>query len=65
MALDKKDKGYILTSSLLVLGIIFTILKWDLKFTNPIYHIKAIYVIILVAAYSCGIYFTYAKKDRK
>ncbi|MBD3254518.1 MAG: hypothetical protein GF383_05465 [Candidatus Lokiarchaeota archaeon] len=65
MPLDKKDKGYILTSSLVVLGLIITILKWNFKDYDPMSHIKAIYIILLLMAFGMGLYFVYAKVDKK
>jgi len=65
MPLDKKDKGYILTSSLVVLGLIITILKWDFTNYNPMVHIKAIYIILLLIAFVMSLYFVYAKVDKK
>ena len=65
MLLDKKDKGYILTSSLVVLGLIITILKWDFTSYDPMPHIKTIYIILLLMAFITGIYFVYAKVDKK
>lgn len=63
MPLDKKDKGYILTSTLLVFGLIITILKWNFTKYDPMAHVKAIYVILLLMAFGMGLYFIYAKVD--
>lgn len=65
MPLDKKDKGYILTSCIVVLGLIITILKWDFTSYEPMGHIKAIYIILLLMAFGMGLYFVYAKVDKK
>jgi len=56
MSLEKTDAWWLLTSGIGILSLIFMILKWDFSKINPIAHIKAIYIILLLFTYLIVIY---------
>jgi hypothetical protein len=65
MPLTRSDAGWLIASLIGLLTLIFSILKWDFSTANPLHHIKAIYIILLVITFAFAAYVVINTKDDK
>jgi cbb3-type cytochrome oxidase subunit 3 len=60
-----KDMWGLISSALILLGLIFTILKWNFPKENVIGYIKAIFIMLLILAYVLVVYAILTSKKPK
>jgi uncharacterized protein YdeI (YjbR/CyaY-like superfamily) len=67
MEITRTDLGWLVTSTISLIGLILAILKWDFSGINPINHIKAIYILLLLIGYGFAAYavLSFKKKEKR
>jgi uncharacterized membrane protein len=65
MPIKRSDAGWLIASFIGLLTLIISILQWDFSTANPMLHIKAIYVILLVITFAFAAYIVINTKEDK